>query len=84
MTLRQLGLSTDDIANAVGRQSIQRPFMAWIGLSIDMLTMVGLLIAIGIIVDDAIVIAENIPAHHARGSSMLKAAIDGTVRSLPA
>ena len=34
-----------------------------IGYSINMLTMVGLLIAIGLIMDDSIVIAENIASH---------------------
>ncbi len=57
--------------------------MAWMGLSIDMLTMVGLLIAIGIIVDDAIVIAENIAAHHARGADPLSAAITGVSEVAP-
>ncbi|MHA1564857.1 MAG: efflux RND transporter permease subunit, partial [Alphaproteobacteria bacterium] len=57
--------------------------MAWMGLSIDMLTMVGLLIAIGIIVDDAIVIAENIAAHHTRGVAPLQAAITGVSEVAP-
>ncbi len=51
--------------------------MALIGYSIDMITMVGLLIAVGILVDDAIVIAENIAAERARGKEPLAAAIDG-------
>lgn len=34
-----------------------------IGLSLNMFTMVGLLLALGLLMDDAIVIAENIAAH---------------------
>ncbi|MFQ5972725.1 MAG: efflux RND transporter permease subunit [Alphaproteobacteria bacterium] len=52
--------------------------MAVMGLSIDMITMVGLLIAVGILVDDAIVIAENIASHHADGAPPVEAAIRGT------
>ncbi len=57
--------------------------MAQFGLSIDMITMVALLIAIGILVDDAIVIAENIAAHHQTGKDNLSAVIDGTREVAP-
>ena len=53
-------------------------FMPMLGLSLNMLTMVGLLIAIGLIMDDAIVISENIAAHLSKGKKALEAAIDGT------
>ena len=49
-----------------------------IGLSLNMFTMVGLLLALGLLMDDAIVIAENIAAHRQRGKGPLSAAIDGT------
>ncbi|BDQ35970.1 acriflavin resistance protein [Pseudodesulfovibrio nedwellii] len=52
--------------------------MQMTGMSINMLTMVGLLLALGLIMDDAIVIAENVAAHLARGKSALRAAVDGT------
>ncbi len=52
--------------------------MTVIGYSINMLTMVSLLIAIGLIMDDSIVIAENIASHLRRGKSGPQAAIDGT------
>ena len=52
--------------------------MVAIGYSINMLTMVGLLIAIGLLMDDAIVISENIAAHRRRGKPPLDAAVDGT------
>ena len=43
-----------------------------------MLTMVGLLLALGILMDDGIVIAENIAAQRAAGRSPLDAAVVGT------
>ncbi len=52
-------------------------FMGLIDFSFNMLSMVGLLIAIGILMDDAIVIAENIAAHLEKGKSSLEATIDG-------
>ncbi len=52
-------------------------FMKQIGFSFNMLTMVGLLIAIGILMDDAIVIAENVVAHLEKGKSGLQATVDG-------
>ncbi|MDA0240587.1 MAG: efflux RND transporter permease subunit, partial [Proteobacteria bacterium] len=57
--------------------------MSLFGMSFDLITLVGLLIGIGLLVDDAIVIAENIAAHHMRGSPPLKAAIDGTKQVAP-
>ncbi len=47
------------------------------GLSINMFTMVGLLMALGLLMDDAIVIAENIMAHRQKGKSPIAAAVDG-------
>ncbi len=49
-----------------------------IDYSINMLTMVGLLIAIGILMDDAIVISENVASHRQKGKKGWQAAIDGT------
>jgi len=57
--------------------------MALTGLSFDMITMVGMLIGIGLLVDDAIVISENIAAHMRAGSPPLKAAVDGTKQVAP-
>ena len=57
--------------------------MAILGYAIDMITMVGLLIAIGLLVDDAIVIAENIASHHARGKTPVDAAVDGVREVAP-
>jgi HAE1 family hydrophobic/amphiphilic exporter-1 len=52
-------------------------FMKQIDFSLNMLSMVGLLIAIGILMDDAIVIAENVAAQLEKGKKPLNATIDG-------
>lgn len=54
-----------------------------LGYSLNMMTMVGLLVAIGLLMDDAIVISENVAAHRRRGKSALNAAIDGTRQVMP-
>lgn len=48
------------------------------GISLNLLTMFGLLIVIGLLVDDAIVVAENIVARHEQGEPALDAAVNGT------
>ncbi len=53
------------------------------GQSINMISMVALLIALGLLMDDAIVIAENIATHLQKGKSALHAAVDGTVQVMP-
>ncbi len=52
-------------------------FMKQMGLSINMLSMVGLLIGLGLLMDDAIVIAENIAAHLEKGKNAFNATVDG-------
>jgi HAE1 family hydrophobic/amphiphilic exporter-1 len=52
--------------------------MAILDISLNFLTMFGLIIVIGILVDDAIVVAENITARHERGEPALVAAVRGT------
>ncbi len=54
-----------------------------VGITINMISMVGLLIGIGLLMDDAIVIAENVAAHRGRGASPLRAAIDGVQQVVP-
>ncbi|MEM8645171.1 MAG: efflux RND transporter permease subunit [Pseudomonadota bacterium] len=53
------------------------------GYTINMLTMVGLLIVIGLLMDDAIVIAENVASKRAEGQSPLESAINGATQVLP-
>lgn len=58
-------------------------FMSILGLSINMITMVALLIAIGLLMDDAIVISENIATHLRKGKNSMEAAIAGTRQVAP-
>ncbi|MGD8588153.1 MAG: efflux RND transporter permease subunit [Chromatiales bacterium] len=58
-------------------------FMNLLGLTINMITMVALLIAIGLLMDDAIVISENIATHLRKGKGPYRAAIDGTRQVAP-
>ncbi len=55
----------------------------WYGITINMISLFGMILVVGIMVDDAIVIAENIYAHFEKGKSPSKAAIDGTMEVLP-
>jgi len=45
--------------------------------SINMISMFGFILVLGIVVDDAIVVGENIHKHHLRGNLGLKGAIEG-------
>ncbi|MCP4997107.1 MAG: efflux RND transporter permease subunit [Gammaproteobacteria bacterium] len=58
-------------------------FMHLFGYTLNMMTMVGLLVAIGLLMDDAIVISENIAAQIRKGKSALDAAIQGSRQVLP-
>ncbi|MEM7657883.1 MAG: efflux RND transporter permease subunit, partial [Bacteroidota bacterium] len=55
-----------------------------IGVSINVLSLFGLILVIGILVDDGIVISENIYRHFEMGKDRMQAAIDGTMEVLPA
>ena len=50
------------------------------GMTINMMSTVALLLALGILMDDAIVIAESIAAQRQAGKSPLDAVVDGTQR----
>ncbi|WP_373074547.1 efflux RND transporter permease subunit, partial [Zeaxanthinibacter enoshimensis] len=52
-------------------------------VTINVLSLFGMIIVIGILVDDGIVIAENIYQHHERGKKPIQAAIDGTMEVIP-
>ncbi len=54
--------------------------MVVFNISINMISMVALLMAIGILMDDAIVLSESISHEYKRGKSAIDAAIDGTNR----
>lgn len=53
------------------------------GMTINMITLVGLLIGVGLLMDDAIVIAENIAARLEKGERAMHAAISGVSQVLP-
>ena len=52
-------------------------FMLALGYSINLLTLLALVLAIGLVVDDAIIVVENIDRHMKEGKSPLEAAILG-------
>lgn len=52
--------------------------MAWAGFSINVMSLLALSLAVGLLVDDAIVVRENIYRHRAMGKSAIDAALDGT------
>lgn len=54
------------------------------GLTINVMSLFGMILVVGILVDDGIVIGENIYSHFERGKNPLQAAIDGTLEVLPA
>ena len=53
-------------------------FLPFIGVSINMISMFGFLIVLGIVVDDAIVVGENVYEYRQQGYSPIDAAIKGT------
>lgn len=53
------------------------------GQTLNMLSLFSFLIALGIVVDDAIVIGENIYAHRQMGKSLTDAAVDGALEVVP-
>ncbi len=58
-------------------------FAAQLGVTINVLSLFGMIIVIGILVDDGIVIGENIYQHYEKGKSPINAAIDGTLEVIP-
>lgn len=49
------------------------------GITINMISLFGMILVVGILVDDGIVIAENIYTHFEKGKPAHKAALDGTM-----
>jgi multidrug efflux pump subunit AcrB len=60
--------------------SVIAAFIAiWLsGFTLNFMTLLGLSLAIGVLIDDAIVVRENIVRHMANGSDRVTAAIEGT------
>lgn len=53
------------------------------GLTINVMSLMGMILVIGILVDDGIVVAENIYSHYEQGETPIKAAVNGTIEVLP-
>ena len=58
-------------------------FAGFFNVTINVLSLFGMIIVIGILVDDGIVIAENIYQHYEKGKSPIQAAVDGTMEVIP-
>ncbi len=52
-------------------------FLHFMGFTLNTFTLLGLSLAIGIVVDDAIMVLENIVRHRERGEPLIKAALNG-------
>ncbi|MBV6635109.1 MAG: efflux RND transporter permease subunit, partial [Mameliella sp.] len=57
--------------------------MQLFGFTINMMTMVALLVAIGLLMDDAIVISENIVRRRQAGETAMQATVNGAVQVAP-
>lgn len=57
--------------------------MGLVGYSLNLMTTLGLLIVIGLLMDDAIVIAENIARLREKGRSAMDAAVEGATQVFP-
>ena len=57
---------------------------SFFGMSINVISLFGMILVIGILVDDGIVIAESIYQEYEKGSNPTEAAIEGTMKVLPA
>lgn len=53
-----------------------------IGISINIISLFGMILVVGILVDDGIIVGENIYAHFEKGKTPMRAAIDGTMEVL--
>ncbi len=59
-------------------------FAGALGVTINMMSLFGMIIVVGILVDDGIVIAENIYQKYEAGMPRMEAALKGTMEVLPA
>lgn len=56
----------------------------YFGITVNVISLFGMIVVVGILVDDGIVISENIYQHYERGKTPIHAAIDGTFEVMPA
>jgi hydrophobic/amphiphilic exporter-1 (mainly G- bacteria), HAE1 family len=71
-----IGIPTSFMIGLIGAEQL--------GFSLNMLTLLGALIALGMLVDEAIVVGENIYRHMENGKDRFQAALDGTLEMYPA
>lgn len=57
--------------------------MPWLGLSLNTYTIYAFILVLGMVVDDAIVISENIYSHQQQGRDGLAGALSGTLELAP-
>ncbi|HEY0712588.1 MAG TPA: efflux RND transporter permease subunit, partial [Polyangia bacterium] len=66
-------------ATALPTSIIGTFFIIWVaGYTLNMMTLLALSLSIGLLIDDAVVVRENIFKHLERGASPMQAALDGT------
>jgi hydrophobic/amphiphilic exporter-1 (mainly G- bacteria), HAE1 family len=53
-------------------------FMFWFGFTVNMVTLMALSLCVGLLIDDAIVVRENIVRHVQMGKTPYQASLDGT------
>jgi multidrug efflux pump subunit AcrB len=58
-------------------------FLYLTGQTLNMISMFAFVMAMGIVVDDAIVVGENIYAHRQMGKGYVQASVDGTAEVIP-
>ena len=71
-----VGIPTSFMIGLISAQSL--------GYSLNMLSLLGALLALGMLVDEAIVVGENIYRHLEMGKDKMSAALDGAMEMLPA
>ena len=71
-----LGIPTSFMIGLIGAEQF--------GYSLNMLSLLGALLALGMLVDEAIVVGENIYRHLEMGKDKMSAALDGAVEMYPA
>jgi multidrug efflux pump subunit AcrB len=71
-----IGIPTSFMIGLIGAEQL--------GYSLNMLSLLGALLALGMLVDEAIVVGENIYRHIEMGKDRMSAALDGAVEMYPA
>jgi len=71
-----IGIPTSFMIGLIGAEQF--------GFSLNMLSLLGALLALGMLVDEAIVVGENIYRHLEMGKDKMSAALDGAVEMYPA